>query len=470
MTAMKVMGEMESFLEWLQSQGLRAETAQAVIDKLGIEHQKVIRVCTESDTLRTELLSLAKEKFQFAMYADLCKFMNSFLKPQVVQFAGSSLLGGLFVNLENVIRELSSFCEKFIGFQNVQLENVPGFCGIGFSDVCNLQLQGDGLTPKSEQSRSPIGQIRSRCSAAAKMSCLKKQSRERVSRPSTSKCRSGPCNAKINTRSNKPKTVLETQMRYKCNICSVDFTYSRNFKIHMKTHTGECLHNCSVCDKNFSQKGHLNTHMRIHKGERPYKCSRGNKGFSMKGNLNKHMRIHSGERPYKCSICNKSFSSKSNLNKHMRIHSGERPYKCSICNKSFSSKSNLNMHMMIHTGERPYKCSRCNKSFPKKHHLNNHMRIHTGERPYKCSRCNKSFSQKVCLKTHMMTHTGERPHKCSVCDKDFSQKVNLNTHMRIHTGERPYKCSLCDKGFSQKGGLKIHMRIHTGEHKKVQTK
>uniref|UniRef100_A0A8C4NKS7 C2H2-type domain-containing protein n=1 Tax=Eptatretus burgeri TaxID=7764 RepID=A0A8C4NKS7_EPTBU len=502
---------MGNFLEWLQTQGLRAETAQAVINVLGIETRKVLRACTDSDSLRAELLSLTKEKFKFAMYADFCKFVKSFLKPQVVQLAGSSLLGSLFINLENVIRELSSFCEKFVGFQNVQLENVPGFQGIGFSGVCNLQYQDDGLTPKygdvfpanvestrhngssvsetsrhasekedsdihltngrtvcpaTEQSRSPIGQIMSRCSVTVKkISILNKQSQEQDSRSSKYKCTSGENSTKINIKLNKPKKVIKRKMRYKCNICSVHFTLPRDIKIHMRTHR-ERPHKCSVCDKGFSQKHGLKEHTRIHTGEQPYKCSICDKCFSQKGILNKHSRIHTGERPYKCSTCDKSFSQTGNLNKHMRIHTGERPYNCPICDKAFSQKGILKIHMRIHTGERPYKCSVCDKGFSLKHGLTGHMRIHTGERPYNCSLCDKVFSRKGILNMHMRIHTGERRYKCSTCDKGFSRKCILNTHMRIHTGERPYKCSTCDKAFSQKGILNKHMRIHTGETKR----
>uniref|UniRef100_A0A8C4R0Q1 C2H2-type domain-containing protein n=2 Tax=Eptatretus burgeri TaxID=7764 RepID=A0A8C4R0Q1_EPTBU len=495
----EVIGGMDSFMEWLQTQGLREETAQAVINVLGIDNQKVLRACRESDTLRTELLSLSKEKFKFAMYADFCKFVKSFLKPQVVQLAGSSLLGTLFVNLENVVRELSSFCQNFTGFQNVQLENVPGFFGIGFSDVCNLDHQDDGLTPKSgesdleegsnfqmdipenllkssvpikesnnastqesssaslvdpEQSRGRIGQITSRFRLVVKKSFLKKQLRGHDSPPLKSKCNlQKPANGDDNRREHP----------YKCYICDKDFISQENLNGQRTTHTGKHPHKCSVCNEGFLHKNDSKTQVMIHTEERPFKCTTCEKGFFKKGGLDSHMRIHTIERPFKCSICEKGFSQKYGLDSHMRIHTGERPFKCSICEKGFSQKGSLDSHMRIHTGERPFKCSICEKGFSHKVSLKGHVMIHTGERPYKCSTCDKGFSEKGGLNSHIMTHTGEHPHNCSTCDKGFSKKGGLISHMRIHTGEHPYKCSTCDKGFSQKGSLDSHMRIHTGE-------
>uniref|UniRef100_UPI00358EEC90 zinc finger protein 227-like n=1 Tax=Myxine glutinosa TaxID=7769 RepID=UPI00358EEC90 len=428
---------MESFLEWLKSRSLRAETAQAVIDKLGIENQKVIRACTESDALRTELLALAKEKLQFAMYADFCKLMNSFSKPQDVQIAGSSLLGSIFINLENVIRELSSFCEKIFRSQNVHRCNISDFSGIGFSHVCSLRSQDEAsrITSGDVHAEHAKGRQHNNDSSVTEISKCQMSSRHLDSVPIKYKCMPGPHNTKIKIKLNKHKKVFERRIHHQCNVCRMDFASTSNIKIHMRIHTGKGSHKCSVCDK----------------------------GFLRKGSLKSHMRIHTGGRPYKCSICDKGFSRNSNLKSHMRIHTGEQPHKCSICDKGFSEKGNVKRHMMIHTGQRPYKCSICDKGFSRKGDFKSHMRIHTGEHPNKCSICDKGFSRKGDLKSHMRLHTGEQPYKCSICEKGFSQKGNLKSHMRLHTGERPYKCSICDKAFSHIISLKTHMRIHIGE-------
>uniref|UniRef100_UPI00358E2DB0 zinc finger protein 492-like n=1 Tax=Myxine glutinosa TaxID=7769 RepID=UPI00358E2DB0 len=495
-----VIGEMESFLKWLQSQGLRTETAQAVINELGIENQKVIRACIESDSIQTELISHAKDKLPFAMYADFCKFVKSFVKPQVVQLAGSSLLGSLFVNLETVNREVYSFCQKFplmqspspsFGFQNEQLENVHGFRGIGLSDACSLHLQDDRLRPKpgdvcpvnmecrqhnndssvseaskyvsanegsedvpmphgstscsvTEQPRSNIRQIMCRGSLRLKKMCFMKKQSPEHSRPLKYKCMSGPRNIKLHgklKKLNKHKLVLKRQMHYKRDMCMTDCAAPSNVHIHTRIQTVQHPHKCTCCSKGFSQKSHLKKLMKIHRRSSQ----------------------ESAERPHKCTGCSKGFSQKGYLKMHMKIHTGECPYKCSLCGKDFITKQNLNLHSAIHSGERPYKCSICDKDFISKQRLKLHSTIHTGERPHKCTVCCKGFSQKGHLKMHMKIHTGECPYKCSLCGKAFIRKQSLNLHSTIHTGERPHKCTVCSKGFSQKGHLKMHMNIHTGE-------
>ena len=141
------MAAKDAFQNWLRSQGLRVETAQAVITDLGIESKEVLRACTETDSVKAELFSFMKQKFPFAMYAEVRSFVKSFWEPQVVRPAGPALVDVLCSMLKSVSWELSN-CAQKLSFldsptpsnevDNGPLENTVGVFGIKISDVCSL--------------------------------------------------------------------------------------------------------------------------------------------------------------------------------------------------------------------------------------------------------------------------------------------------------------------------------------------
>uniref|UniRef100_A0A8C4QGZ9 C2H2-type domain-containing protein n=1 Tax=Eptatretus burgeri TaxID=7764 RepID=A0A8C4QGZ9_EPTBU len=250
--------------------------------------------------------------------------------------------------------------KNFIGFQSEQLENVSDLTGIGFSDVCNLHHQDDGLTPKSgegdvedganfqmdisqnvlnssvqinesndasmqesssaslfvpEQLRGRNGQITSWCGLALKKSFLKKHLRGQNSPPLKSNCTSGPRNTKLNVKLSKHKPVLERRIHPKYNVCTMDFTTTGDLKKPTNGDNNQREHpfKCYICGKDFISQENLNGHRTTHAGEHPHKCFVCSKGFLYKYLLKTHMRIHTGERPCKCSKCDKCFYQKRRL-------------------------------------------------------------------------------------------------------------------------------------------------------------
>uniref|UniRef100_UPI00358FE895 uncharacterized protein n=2 Tax=Myxine glutinosa TaxID=7769 RepID=UPI00358FE895 len=105
------MPETDNFSSWLRSQGLRATIADAMVTEMGIGSHEVFLACTESDSMRAELLSFAKQRFPFAIYAELRSFLESFWMPQVVR-PGSALVDVLCSMLKSVSWELSSCAQK----------------------------------------------------------------------------------------------------------------------------------------------------------------------------------------------------------------------------------------------------------------------------------------------------------------------------------------------------------------------
>uniref|UniRef100_A0A2K6TBI2 Zinc finger and SCAN domain containing 5B n=1 Tax=Saimiri boliviensis boliviensis TaxID=39432 RepID=A0A2K6TBI2_SAIBB len=136
----------------------------------------------------------------------------------------------------------------------------------------------------------------------------------------------------------------------------------------------------------------------------PFVCAVCSKEFKYFSQLKLHNRSHTGERPFECHECGKRFLQASDLRVHQRIHTGEKPYTCDVCNKQFAHESTLQGHRRMHTGEKPFKCKFCSKVFSHKGNLNVHLRTHSGEKPYKCPMCGNVFRQLGTFKRHLKTH------------------------------------------------------------------
>ena len=187
-------------------------------------------------------------------------------------------------------------------------------------------------------------------------------------------------------------------MVFICPKCKAHFLYEEHFCHHIREHheniSSVCNLDSEVLKNSRKLSGKL---MNPISGEKPYKCNECSLSFSYKSKLRQHQRTHSGEKPFKCSECSLSFSQKSTRTIHQRIHTGEKPFKCGKCSLSFSTKSHLRRHYRVHTGEKPFKCSDCSLSFSQKYNLKTHQRIHTGEKLVKWKGCSYPSSDSIAL-------------------------------------------------------------------------
>lgn len=69
-----------------------------------------------------------------------------------------------------------------------------------------------------------------------------------------------------------------------------------------------------------------------------YKCNLCGKCFAVKRYLHRHVQTHTKIKLYECKQCGKCFAEKSNLSGHVSIHGGIKPHKCRMCEKSFTRR------------------------------------------------------------------------------------------------------------------------------------
>lgn len=132
---------------------------------------------------------------------------------------------------------------------------------------------------------------------------------------------------------------------------------------------------CKLCSKEYLNYDLLKTHLKVHVGVKPYKCSVCNKKCGKYNALLMHLWGHCKPKCYKCETCGYSFAKASKLTRHIRIHTRTK-HECEMCGKCFTLSRTLTRHLLIHTGEKRYKCETCDKCFTRRDHLTRHLRVH----------------------------------------------------------------------------------------------
>uniref|UniRef100_A0A8C4Q314 C2H2-type domain-containing protein n=1 Tax=Eptatretus burgeri TaxID=7764 RepID=A0A8C4Q314_EPTBU len=453
------MAEVVAFTTWLKDQGLRSETAQAVVIDLGIKSRKLLQICVESDSLRAELFSCAKGRFPFATYAEI----RSFMERRVVRLEGSTLVEILCSMLDALSKELSVCAQKLISLQSSCasdmedsgcVDGADGLLGIRINDVYTLHHEEGEVTPETENPVM-VGAFHSDNPPTPREAILTVVANQEPCEPLIEESRNPESPEAENLmmagafKSNNPSTLQEAipTVVAKQEPCEPLIEESRNPESPEAVET----------PNDISQL------MASQDASAMYTCCYCQYSTKLKRKFYNHVKVHKEENVYKCNVCAKAFVRLWDVQGHMRSHTGERPFKCSFCGKGYSHLANMKIHVRSHTGEQPYKCNFCGKGFRRLWDLKVHRRSHTGEHPYRCSVCGKGFTQLGNMNVHMRSHTGEQRYKCSYCAKGFSHIAVMNVHIRSHTGEHPFKCSVCGKSFRHSGHMKVHMRKHTSE-------
>uniref|UniRef100_UPI0035901392 zinc finger and SCAN domain-containing protein 20-like n=1 Tax=Myxine glutinosa TaxID=7769 RepID=UPI0035901392 len=415
------MGEIEDFPAWLQSQGLTMETAQAVVTELGMKSQGALAACTESLIMKAELLSMAKRKLPFSMYAELRRLIDSSWDPQDDRSRHAMLTAVLHSTLSALSRELANCAQKLISMDSVPASE--DCCTIGQVDpavkivnVCSLDRQQPCVHTIPETRDFYAGETDTGTEQPLDIA--------------------DPMESVVDeqTQMNNLVKHFDTDQQVHGLNPHVDGENSTAPELDCLSYsTAYCevpLGNINVKQESYTADNELE--VSVHPPAEYAKllsCSKCSQIFLTENALQLHMEgRHNGRRSHHYSI-----RAQSHLGSRLRNHTMKKSHKCPVCGKCFTEKSRVRLHMKSHMEKRPHECSVCGKTFIQSSHVKSHMRMHTGERPYKCTICGKAFAEKYALKIHMRVHTGERPYQCSVCGKGFTQASSVKSHMRVHT-------------------------------------
>uniref|UniRef100_A0A8C9JA52 Zinc finger protein Y-linked n=1 Tax=Panthera tigris altaica TaxID=74533 RepID=A0A8C9JA52_PANTA len=226
---------------------------------------------------------------------------------------------------------------------------------------------------------------------------------------------------------------------YQCQYCEYRSADSSNLKTHVKTkHSKEMPFKCDICLLTFSDTKEVQQHALIHQESKTHQCLHCDHKSSNSSDLKRHIiSVHTKDYPHKCDMCDKGFHRPSELKKHVAAHKGKKMHQCRHCDFKIADPFVLSRHILsVHTKDLPFRCKRCRKGFRQQNELKKHMKTHSGRKVYQCEYCEYSTTDASGFKRHVISiHTKDYPHRCEYCKKGFRRPSEKNQHIMRHHKE-----------------------------------